>query len=95
MFAYDKDQTANLSKLIDDLTYFEKHIRFTRFNSPGKTKTNCIIDCWDTYYERKILKKFVKLYPQYSVSQVNDQINELLLYPNCCNTLQTQSKSDL
>jgi hypothetical protein len=85
MFTYDKDQTANIAKLIDDLTYFEKHIRFTKFNSPGKTKTNCIIDCWDTYYERKILKKFVRLYPQYSVGQVNDQINELLLYPNCCN----------
>jgi hypothetical protein len=85
MFTYDEKQTANMPQLIDDLTYFEKHIRFTKFNSPGRTKTNCIIDCWDTYYERKILKKFVKLYPEYNVNQVNETINKILLYPTCSN----------
>lgn len=83
MFHYDPTLTINMSTLLPDLSYFEKHIRYNSFNKPGLTKTNCVIDCWDTYYENKILKKFVKLYPIHNANQVNKMINDILLYPTC------------
>ncbi len=85
MFYHYDDINANLEKINNDIKYFEKHIRYDEFDTPGKTKTNCIIDCWDTYYEVKVLKKYIKLYPKYNVNYVNDVINNILLSPNCCN----------
>ncbi len=85
MFYHHEDINANLEKINNDIKYFEKHIRYDSFDTPGKTKTNCIIDCWDTYYEVKILKKYIKLYPKYNVKYVNDVINNILLSPNCFN----------
>ncbi len=85
MFYHDDNINANLEKINNDIKYFEKHIRYDDYDTPGKTKTNCIIDCWDTYYEVKILKKYVKLYQKYNVEYVNDLINNILLSPNCCN----------
>jgi hypothetical protein len=70
-------------KLNEDILYFNNFIRYEEYGVPGKTKTNCVIDCWDTYYEMKILNKFVKLYPEYDAKYVNNMINEILLYPSC------------
>jgi len=88
MFIYDLQLSGNIQEITEDITYFEKHIRFNKYDSPGKTKTNCVIDCWDTYYEQKILNKFINLYPNYTANQVNEIINYILLYPNCKPTQQ-------
>jgi hypothetical protein len=85
MFLHNSEYNANKIQIHDDIAYFEKHIRYNTYNEPGKMKTRCIIDCWDTYYEVKVLKKYAKLYKQYDYRQVNETINYILLYPNCCN----------
>jgi hypothetical protein len=84
MFHYKKDgKHINMDNLKEDIIYFDNFIRYEKYNVPGMTKNKCIIDCWDTYYEVKILGKFVKLYVGYNVKSVNGTINKILLSPSC------------
>lgn len=84
MFHYKKDgKHIDMDKLKEDITYFDNFIRYEKYNVLGMTKNKCMIDCWDTYYEIKILKKFTKLYVRYNVKYVNDMINKILLSPSC------------
>lgn len=84
MFTQSND-IGDIEHIKDDIHYFEEHIRHLSYGRSNKDRNKCVVDIWDTYYELKVLNKYVKLYDHLGLDtlMVNTYINDVLTSPNC------------